>query len=124
MFVTAATSEAGATVNRISEKDQGDWSEWTVRSLRPIFKWRASDGAAEAQITVLDMDEEPPREVWQGAGEGSHFAYPETAPALEIGLPYQVRVRLPDGAELQALFSIDPDLDGPDTALSGVVPVR
>ena len=50
--------------------------------------------------------------------------YPATAPELKIGLPYRVSVRLADGIEIAAVFSIDPDLEVPDTAVSRLVPVR
>ena len=124
MFVTAETSEAGATVTRISTEDQDDWSEWTTKSPRPVFKWRQSDTAGAAKVTLFEMDEEPPKAVWQAESEGGHVAYPEAAPELAIGLPYRVEVHLPGGGKVAALFSIDPDLDAPDTAMSRVVPVR
>ena len=124
MFVTAATSEAGATVTRLSTDDQDNWSEWTTKSQRPVFKWQHSAAAGAAKVTVFYMDAAPPKAVWQTESEGGHVAYPEVAPELAIGLPYRVEVRLPGGGKVAALFSIDPDLDVPDTAMSRVVPVR
>ena len=123
MIVTASTSEAGAAVNRVRTGDDGDWSEWTVKSDRPIFKWPVSKRAGEAVISVHDMDEEPPALVWEAQATGSHLAYPQGAPELEIGLPYRVSVVLADRSRVETLFSIDPDMDAPDTAMSRVVPV-
>ena len=124
MFVIAGTSEAGATVNRISEQEEDDWSEWTVKNPRPIFNWSPSAKTGRAKVTIFDMDQEPPKRIWQTRAAGNHVTYPETAPELEIGWPYRVEVRLPGGGKVTALFSVDPDLDAPDTAISRVVPVR
>lgn len=121
MFVTEATSEAGATVTRIKEQNAGDWAEWTVKSSTPVFKWTSS---AEDQVGVYDMDAEPPRLLWSGAGQNGSLEYPAGAPPLQVGFPYEVRVALSSGGEIKALFSIDPDLDIPDTVLSRLVPVR
>lgn len=121
MFVTAETSEAGATVTRIKEQNAGDWAEWTVKSLTPVFKWKSG---GEDRIAVYDMDAEPERLVWSGSTQAGSLEYPADAPELEVGFPYEVRVALSDGGEIKALFSIDPELDIPDTALSRLVPVR
>ncbi|MBT3332279.1 MAG: hypothetical protein HOK21_02300 [Rhodospirillaceae bacterium] len=121
LLVTEATGEAGVTVTRIKEQNAGEWAEWTVKSATPIFKWK-SNGADE--IKLYDMDTEPPQLVWSGRGAVGTSTYPDTAPALEIGLPYEVRVSLADGGQIKALFSIDPDMDGPDSAVSRMVPVR
>jgi hypothetical protein len=121
MFVTEETSEAGATVTRIAEQDSGEWAEWTVKSMTPTFKWRS---AGSDVVGIYDMDSEPPRLVWSGNGENGTLNYPSDAPPLEIGFPYEVRVNLSDGATIKALFSVDPELDIPDTALSRLVPVR
>ena len=69
------------------------------------------------------MDRETPQIVWQTSVNGDRVQYPADAPPLEIGLPYQVNVAMTGRAALEAVFSIDPDLEGPDTALSRVVPV-
>lgn len=124
MFVTVDTSEAGVTVHRISEEGQDDWFEWTVKSTRPTFKWRPASQAGASEIRVHDMDAEAPNLIWQGQAETSYMEYPATAPDLRIGYPYLVSVELADGSEFSVLFSIDPDLEVPDTAVSRLVPLR
>ncbi len=119
--VTSATSEAGASVTRVTPFREQDWSEWTTRSERPTFKWAE---AGQATVTVVDLDADPPETLWTATVDGSHLAYPSDAPPLEIGVPYEVRVAVADAGPRTAVFSIDPDLEGPDTALGGVVPIR
>ena len=116
-------AEAGATVNRVRETPFSgqDWSEWTVKAERPTFKWTSTGGAAT--VSVIDMDQEPPQVIWQTTVDADRVAYPADAPPLEIGWPYQVNVAMAGSAALAAVFSVDPDLEGPDTALSRVVPV-
>lgn len=121
MFVTESTSEAGATVTRIKEQDSGEWAEWTVKTLTPVFKWK-SEGAD--RVAVYDMDAQPPRLVWNGTSGNGRLNYPAGAPPLEVGYPYEVRVGLSGGGTIKALFSVDPELDVPDTVLSRLVPVR
>ncbi len=118
--VTSATSEAGASVTRVTPFQGQDWSEWTTRSRQPIFKWTR---AGPATVTVINLDTDPPETVWTGTVDGSHVAYPTDARPLRIGVPYEVRVSSPDAGPLTAVFSIDPDLEGPDTALGRVVPI-
>jgi hypothetical protein len=72
---------------------------------------------------VIDLDSDPPRIVWHGKVDGNHLAYPADAPPLAIGIPYEVRVTAEDEEPVSAVFSIDPDLEGPDTALARVVPI-
>ncbi len=122
MVVTAETSEAGATVSRVTTPFAGqDWTEYTVTTPNPVFKWPAAAGAATLKIVFMDAD--PPKVVWERKVEGSHLAYPADAPKLEIGLPYQVQLTRADAPMIAALFSIDPGLEGPDTVLSRVVPL-
>jgi hypothetical protein len=121
MVVTAETSEAGATVSRVTPFAGQDWAEYTLKTPNPLFKWPAADGAAT--LKVLFMDAEPPKVVWESQVQGSHLAYPADAPALEIGYPYQVQVTRPDAPLIAAMFSVDPDLDVPDTVMARVVPL-
>lgn len=100
--------------------DGQNWSEWTTRSKTPIFKWKQK---GKAIVTVLDLDSAPPVVLWTGSVDGSHLAYPADAPPLQIGIPYQARVTIGDADPIGAAFSIDPDLDGPDTVLSRIIPV-
>lgn len=121
MVVTAETSEAGATVNRVTPFDGQDWSEWTVKTLQPLFKWPASNDTTT--VKVLNMDSEPPELLWQVTAQGTHVVYPANAPALRIGIPYQVQVSWGETPGITTVFSIDPDLDVPDSLMTRVVPV-
>ena len=116
-MITAATGEAGAGVTRIP--DDAIFDEWTVKSTRPTFKWSR---AGDATVVVVDLDADPDTPVWTARVTGSHIDYPADAPPLEVGPPYQVRVTM-GGETLSADFSINPDLGGPDTAASRLVPV-
>ena len=116
-MITAATGEAGAGVTRIP--DDAIFDEWTVKSTRPTFKWSR---AGDATVVVVDLDADPDTPVWTARVTGSHIDYPANAPPLEVGPPYQVRVTM-GGETSSADFSINPDLGGPDTAASRLVPV-
>ncbi len=118
-MVTAATGEAGAGVTRIDPQGNPIFDEWTVKATRPIFKWAR---AGDATVSVVDLDADPDTPVWTARVNGSHIDYPADATPLEVGPPYQVRVTM-GGKTLSTDFSIDPDLGGPDTVVSRVVPV-
>lgn len=119
VIVAKETGEAGASVTRAASPFEGqDWSEWTIKSDRPVFKWHVS---GTVKVSVLDLDNDPPVLLWEGTAMGKHVAYPAGAPALKIGLPYEVRVTINGDKKYRAVFSIDPDLEGPDTVLSRVV---
>ncbi len=119
VIVAKETGEAGASVTRATSPFQGqDWSEWTIKSAHPVFKWRV---AGEVNVKVIDLDNDPPKTLWAGSGTGKHLAYPTGAPPLKIGFPYEVQVSINGGKMLKAVFSIDPDLEGPDTVLSRIV---
>ncbi|MEE8350905.1 MAG: hypothetical protein V3R37_01755 [Rhodospirillales bacterium] len=122
IIVTAETSEAGATVNRVTPFDGQNWLEWTVKTAQPLFKWPASEG--ETFVRVFDMDMEAPEMIWQGEAKSSHLTYPASAPKLQIGRPYRVQVSRMDEPIMATMFSIDPDLDIPDTLMSRVIPVK
>ncbi len=118
-IVTAATGEAGAGVTRIDPQGNPIFAEWTVKAMRPIFKWAR---AGDATVSVVDLDADPDTPVWTARVNGSHIDYPADATPLEIGPPYRVSVTM-GGKTLSTDFSINPDLGGPDTAASRVVPV-
>ncbi len=120
IVVSKDSGEAGATVDRVTPFTSQDWSEWTVKSPTPVFKW---DRQARATVTLVDLDSETKQPVWTAAIEGSHVAYPADAPPLRIGIPYEVRVAIPGAGPYRAAFSFDPDLDGPDTLSSSVIPL-
>ncbi len=118
-MVTAETGEAGAGVTRIDPLGNPIFDEWTVKATRPIFKWAR---AGDATVVVIDLDADPDTPVWTARVNGSHIDYPADATPLEVGPPYRVRVTM-GGEMLSTDFSINPDLGGPDTVASRVVPV-
>ncbi len=112
-----APGGAGAGVTRIP--GDASFAEWTVKATRPTFKWAR---AGDATVVVVDLDADPDTPVWTARVNGSHIDYPADAPPLEVGPPYRVSVTM-GGEMLSTDFSIDPDLGGPDTVTSRVVPV-
>ncbi len=121
--ITADLGEAGAAVKRVTPFDPEDWQEWTVKTRQPIFKWWPAAPSGPATVTVVYLDSPRLRIVWQSQTADAFFAYPESAPPLEIGLPYLVQVQQSDGMLLSAVFSIDPWLDVADTAANRIVPL-
>ncbi len=121
IVVTSETSEAGATVSRVTPFADQDWAEFTVNTPTPVFKWPMADGVTT--LRILEMDSEPPKLVWEGQAQGSYFTYPADAPPLEIGLPYQVQASPPGAEQILAMFSIDPDLETPATVMARVIPL-
>lgn len=119
IYVVAESSEAGAAVNRMG-RNTGGAGEWTIKSLDPVFVW---PGAGGATIEVVDIDLSPPKVLWRGQVTGGKAEYPKDAPKLEVGFPYRVTVAA-GGSEVSAVFTVDPYLDLPDTAMSRVVPLR
>lgn len=119
IYVVAESSEAGAAVNRMGSTSGGN-EEWTIKSLTPVFVW--PDGGS-GTIEVVDIDLQPPQVVWRGQVKGGKAEYPKDAPELQAGFPYQVTLKA-GGEEFRTVFTIDPYLDLPDTAISRVVPLR
>ena len=122
--ITRETGEGAGTVYRVVAFDGEKWTERTIKSDRPVFKWESRDLGKLASVVLLDMDRDRPAILWSGYTDKTFVAYPATAPALEVGMPYQVQVTTQDGRLLSATFSYDPDLDSPPTGLSRLVPVE
>lgn len=117
-IVVAEAREAGGGVSRAFPTDR--WSEWSLKSARPIFKWSGGAGAPAHRVTVSELEQRPGRVVWTGSARGSHVAYPGGAPSLVPGMPYLVKIEGP-ATSAEAVFSIDPHLDIADTPTSRVV---
>ena len=129
--ITAELSEAGAAVKRVTPFNPEDWKEWTVKSSRPIFKWRP-EGArgttggttgSTARVTLAFLDSPYIKIIWQSETADSFFIYPPEAPPLLTGMPYLVQVDLAGAEPMAAVFSIDPWLDVADNAANSIVPV-
>lgn len=123
IFVMTSTSEAGATVTRMSEESEGGEKEWTVASTTPTFVLPTK---AAMTITVTDLDVSPAEELWRGKVSGGKIAYPKDAPELFAGAPYRVRVTGPGAPNggFTRLFTIDPYHDMAGTAMGRVVPLK
>jgi len=124
VVLAAGTQDAAGTVYRVSAFQGADWDERTIKGERPIFRWSSAAEEGLAALVILDMDQDPPAVVWRGTTDATTLAYPADAPPLEVGIPYQAQLTLPGGKAMQVTFSIDPGLEGPDTAVSRLVPIR
>jgi len=114
---TTQTAEAGAAVKRLETPfDRRTWSETTVKTRKPIFRWQDA-----GPVTVKVVDQDSRQAVWSTQTSKSYVEY--RGPALQPpGVPYAVEVRGPKGS-MGARFSIDPDLELADTLLNRTVPV-
>lgn len=113
--------EAGAAVKRVSPFMGKEWREISVATAHPIFIW-PNGGGADYAITVFYLDEDPVREVWQ-AVFANGLAYPEDAPPLEAGMPYEVVISKGGKKQASAVFSIDPALELPVGPLTSAIPL-
>ncbi len=115
--------EAGVAVKRVTPFQGGGWRELTVRTARPVFTWPRTAEAGEAQVAVYALEASPKTLVWNGKAAGANLAYPEDAPPLTRGLPYEVTVQGAKAKPLTAVFSVDPDLEEAGGLLNSVVPL-
>ena len=122
-IVTADASEAGGAVKRVTPFKAEEWREVTIKGARPVFKWKPGRRGATVDILIANLDAEPIRIVWQGRTAKSYLAYPPSAPALSVGLPYLVQINAADGKTMGTVFSIDPWLGIADNAANRVVAV-
>lgn len=116
--LVAAASEAGVGVSRAFPPER--WTEASIKSARPILKWRGARGDSYT-VTITDLELRPGQVVWTGTARGSYIAYPNGAPALAVGIPYEAKVEGPGVSGARAVFSIDPKLDVADTPANRVV---
>ena len=124
VVVAQGQQEVAGAVYRVTAFKDQDWGERTIRSANPIFRWVATSNAGLYALAVIDMDRQPPAVVWKGVTEKGSLTYPGDAPPLEVGVPYQVQVSASDGSTQSAHFSIDPGLEGQETVLGRLVPLR
>lgn len=120
--VAADAREAGGVVARLALFKPGEWAEQVTRSRTPLFKWDPARLRGPVQLRVHDMDAAQPAQVYQAQADGGLHSYPASAPALQVGRPYRLSVQSASGTS-EVLFSIDPDLDGPETAVTRTVRV-
>ena len=128
LALDSQASEAGVAVKRVDKLGsllpEEAISELTIAAPRPIFVWprdRVEDGPATVRLYYLDAT--PKTLIWEAEVEGARIAYPEDAPALARGMPYEVVASFASGPDLTAVFSIDPELDLPESPLANVIPL-
>ncbi len=103
--------------------DPRAWYEVTINSAEPVFRWDSALGAP-AQLAVIDLDAEEPREIWSAKAYSGSAAYPHEAAPIQPGRPYLIRATLDDGARHSAVFSYDPDLSYSSALVNALVPLR
>lgn len=120
-LVAAAGTEAGAAVNRVTPFIDQSWGERTIKRAQPMFKWEGR--GRPVTVRVIYVDRKPAEIVWQAPSTTGFIEYPANGPLLAVGMPYRVEVL--DNAQVlhAATFSIDPELEVPDTLANRVVPV-
>lgn len=123
MIVASDALEAGASVKRVKPFRSEDWHEIVVKTSLPIFKWQPADNRDEVTVTVVYLDSEPSRVVWQATSSAGYLAYVADAESLQTGMPYRVTITYPGGLERLAVFSIDPLLDVTDDAINRIIPI-
>jgi len=128
LALSARATEAGAAVKRQDKAGSllapEAIKEVTVAVERPTFVWpreRARENPVSVKIHYLEA--EPKTVIWETETIGAQLPYPEDAPALERGMPYEVVVSFKRGDDLTAVFSIDPGLELPVSPLSRVIPL-
>ncbi len=128
LAIDTEATEAGVSVKRVDKLKSllppEALKEVTVAAARPRFTWpRSRTHGKPVHVTVNLLEASPKTLVWQSDVEGAQVAYPADAPALIRGLPYEIVVSFDRGADLVAVFSIDPDLALPVSPLTSVIPL-
>lgn len=124
LMLSEEAREAGVAVKRVTPFPEEEWREITVATERPTFIWPVDDDEDESlTLSVLLLEADPVEVVWEAPAEGTFLTYPDDAPSLTPGLPYQVTVSQDGDIQTSAVFSIDPALELPDGPLTTAVPL-
>ena len=124
LVLSEEAREAGVSVKRVSPFPEDEWKEFSVAVAAPRFVWPKNKKAkTNALVSVYLLEAEPAELVWQGEADASFIVYPEEAPALEPGLPYEAVVTYGGKKATSVVFSIDPGLELPDSPLTTTVPL-
>jgi len=115
--------EAGVSVKRISPFPEDAWRELSVAVSTPRFIWPAPKTGGLATVMVRYLDAKPPEVVWTGQTRDHYLAYPDDAPPLKIGMPYEVSVTYDSKPEASGVFSFDPGLELPESPLATAIPL-
>lgn len=112
-----------APVSSVADEGPFDrtlWAETAVNAAEPVFRWPAGLGDA-ARLSLTELDDVEPREVWAAKIYSGAARYPEDAPPLQQGRPYLIRAVPDNGAIYEAVFSFDPDLTYSNAPINGLV---
>lgn len=128
LALNSEATEAGVAVKRVEKLasllPEEAINEITIAMDRPRFVWPRSRTRGEpVHVSLLYLDAESKTQIWETDITGAQVAYPDDAPALVRGMPYEVVVSFDRGADLTAVFSIDPDLELPVSPLANVIPL-
>ena len=124
LALSADAREAGASVKRVTPFPEDEWREISIVTATPRFIWpQSSDGSTEATISIYFLDSDPATLVWQGTSNANNVVYPDDAPALQIGMPYEAVVSYGGDPQTAVVFSVDPNLELPDSPLTNAVPL-
>ncbi len=128
LAIDTEATEAGVAVKRVEKLasllPEEAMQEITIAEARPRFVWpRARMRGAPVHVSVYYLDAESKTVVWEADVEHGQTLYPDDAPALERGMPYEVVVDFERGSDLMQVFSIDPELALPASPSSNVIPV-
>lgn len=128
LALNTEATEAGVAVKRVDKLGnllpEEAIKEITIAEARPRFVWpRERTRGNPVQVRLNYLDAESKALVWETETAGAQIAYPDDAPALERGMPYEIVVSFSRGDDLKAVFSVDPGLELPASPLSNVIPI-
>jgi len=116
--------EAGVAVKRLTPFPKEEWREVSIAINNPTFIWpRSENESGSASISVILLEANPVELIWRGNAKNHYLIYPDTAPRLMPGLPYEVTISYDGGDDMSAVFSIDPGLELPEGILTSAVPL-
>ena len=124
LALSVGAREAGASVKRVTPFPESEWREISIVTATPRFIWpRNKNAESDATISIFYLDADPAELVWQGTSSAHHLTYPSDAPYLKVGMPYEVVISYDGKRPTSVVFSIDPNLELPDSPLTTAVPL-
>ncbi|NNE41004.1 MAG: hypothetical protein HKN14_08810 [Marinicaulis sp.] len=123
LSLDAKAREAGVAVKRVTPFPEEEWKEITVATATPRFVWPRTDNDSSASIEIYYLDAEPADLTWQSKTNSNQVVYPDDAPSLKPGMPYEIIVSYNGKPHVAGVFSIDYGLELPDSPLTTTVPL-
>ncbi len=124
LALSSDAREAGVSVKRVTPFPENEWREVSIATATPRFIWPANEDAeSNAVVSVYYLDSNPAELVWQSQADARQLVYPEDAPLLKIGMPYEVVISYDGEPVNSVVFSVDPNLDLPQSPLNNAVPL-